>query len=63
MYNRNIIDAHGVPLFCAMIPGVVVTMPAPPLVIDQPYSEEHGSLEDELITQASHAHALYKSDN
>ena len=38
-------------------------MPAPPLEIDQPYSEEYGSLENELIEQAPHTHVLYKSDN
>ena len=33
------------------------------MAIDHPYSEQHGSLEDELIARASHTHALYKSDN
>ena len=46
-----------------MIPKVVVAMPAPPLVIDQSYSNEHWSLEDELIARASHTHILFKSDS
>ena len=46
-----------------MIPKVAVAAPAPPFAIDQPYSEEHGGLEDELIAQAFHSHALFKFDN
>ena len=63
MYCRNIIGTHGVPICYIMRPNVAVSMPAPPLEIDQPYSEEYGSLENELIEQAPHTHVLYKSDN
>ena len=63
MHCRNIIGALGMLIYYIMIPNVVVAMTAPPLTIDQPCSKEHGSLEDELIAQSSHTHALYKSDN
>jgi len=63
MHCKNIIGARGVPIFYVMRSKVMVAMPPPPLVIDQLYSEQHGSLEDELIARASHTHALYKSDN
>ncbi len=29
----------------------------------KPHSEEHGSIEDELIARATHTHALYREDN
>ena len=45
----NIIGTCGVPIYYIMRPNVAGAMPAPPLEIDQPYSEEHGNLEDELI--------------
>ena len=36
---------------------------APPLAAGQPHSIEHGSVEAELIAQASHTHALFCNDN
>ena len=36
---------------------------APPLAPGQPHSIEHGSVEAELIAQASHTHALFRNDN
>ena len=36
---------------------------APPLAVGQPHSIEHGSVEAELIAQASHTHALFRDDN
>ena len=29
----------------------------------RPHSDEHGSIEDELVARASHTHALYGEDN
>ena len=62
MHCKNMIGARDVPVFYMMRSEVVVAMPPPPLAIGQPYSEEHGSFEDELIARASHTHALYRSD-
>ena len=36
---------------------------APPLAVDQPHSIEHGSVESELIAQASHTHVLFHNNN
>ena len=36
---------------------------APPLAVGQPHSIEHGSVESELMAQASHTHALFHDDN
>ena len=53
-----------------MIPLVYVTRkdedaPAvvPPLQAGQPHSEVHGSVEGEMIAQASHTHAMFRDDN
>ena len=62
MHTRNIICVRGVPIFYVMRPEVAVDVLAPSLAIDQLYSEEHGSLKDELNAQTSHSHALFKSD-
>ena len=35
----------------------------PPLAVGQPHSLEHGSVESELIAQASHTHVLFHDDN
>ena len=36
---------------------------APPLQARQPHSEVHGSIEGEMIVQASHMHAMFRDDN
>ena len=36
---------------------------APPLQARQPHSDEHGSIEGELIARASHTHALFRDNN
>ena len=35
----------------------------PPLQAGQPHSEAHGSIEGEMIAQASHTHAMFRDDN
>ena len=37
--------------------------PPPPLQLNRPYSEEHGSLRNELIERASHTHVNFNEDN
>ena len=40
-----------------------VTMLPPPLVPNRPYSEEHGSVEWEMIAQLSYEHPVFDDDN
>ena len=35
----------------------------PPLKIDQPYSKEHGLIDDDLIARVLYANGLYRDDN
>ena len=43
--------------------NVDVSPQAPPLKASQPHSEQHGSVEAEMVARALHAHALYHDDN
>ena len=38
-------------------------VPIPPLLTDHPFSEEHGSVEQELIARFAHLHPAFKTDN
>ena len=40
-----------------------VPVAAPALAAGEPYSLEHGSVEQELVARASHTHALFREDN
>jgi hypothetical protein len=41
-----------------------IVNPVPPvLAVGEPFAEEYGSIEGEMIARLSHSHALYKSDN
>ena len=35
----------------------------PPLQVVEPHSEQHGSIEGDLIARMTHNHALFKVDN
>ena len=39
--------------------NINVPAPQPQLTINQPHSDEHGSVEAELVACSSHTHALY----
>ena len=57
------IGSRCVPLAYVIRDNVTVPATVPPLATNQPYSEEHGSIESELIVRADHAHGLYRDDN
>ena len=58
-----IIRVRMIPL--AYVIDVDVNVPAPPpqLTVNQPHSDEHGSVEAELVACLSHTHLLYCDDN
>ena len=63
IHLRAIIGVQGVPLAYVIREIDMVAVIPPPLAIDQPHSEEHGTVEDELIARTSHSHPLYMNDN
>ena len=52
-----------IPLSYVIRTSAEVPAAAPALANGQPYSTEHGSVEEELIARASHGHTLYRADN
>ena len=62
-YVSNLIGQSGCPLSWIYRPDVVVPAAAPPQAIDQPFSEEHGSVSAEMVARMPHTHPLYRPDN
>ena len=62
-YLYRIIGVYTIPLAYIMRTNAQVAMPAPPLMVGQPHSEEHGSIESGMVAHASHDHPSYRDDN
>ena len=62
-YLNRIIGNHTIPLSYVFHEKVTVPVHASPLVLGQPHSEYHLSIEAELVTRESHTHALYLDYN
>ena len=60
-YTNRVIGVRMIPLSYVIRTDVSVPAVAPPLEINKPHSEEHGSVE--AIACASHGHELYREDN
>ena len=57
------IGVRNIPLTYVVRPDVVVAALVPPLQPRQPFSELNGSIEEDLISRASHTHVLYHDEN
>ena len=62
LLNRKI-GNHNIPLVYIIHDDPNPPAVARPLAAGQPHSNEHGSVEAELIARASHTHALFRNDN
>ena len=62
-YLDRIIWHRIIPLYYVVCEEVNFPVHAPPLVLVQPRSEDHGSVEADLVARASHTHTLYSYDN
>ena len=62
-FLNRVIGAMMIPLAYVIRIDPQVPGNAPPLVVDQPHSTEHGSVEGELVARAAHTHALFRNDN
>ena len=60
---HRVIGVRMIPLAYVIRKDEEVPAMAPPLQDGQPHSEAHGSIEGEMIAQASHAHAMFQDDN
>ena len=62
-YLSRVIGVRTIPLSYVIRAEETPPAVAPPLEVGQPHSTEHGSVENEMVARASHAHALYRDDN
>ena len=62
-FLHRVIGARTIPLAYVVRQEVNVPNAAPPLATGQPYAEEFGSVEAEMIARASHGHPLFREDN
>ena len=62
-YLQRCIGVRNIPLVYVIRPDVAVPNPITGQAPNQPYTDEHGSIEEDLIARASHTHGLYKDDN
>ena len=62
-YLSRAIGVRMIPLAYVIRPEADVPAAAPALAAGEPYSLEHGSVEQELVARASHMHALFREDN
>ena len=57
-FLHRVIGVRTIPLAYVVRQDAAVPVAVPPLAAGQPYSEEYGSVEAELIARASHNHPL-----
>ena len=62
-YLSHAIGVRMIPLAYVIQPKADVPVATPALAAGEPYSLEHGSVEQELVARASHTHALFREDN
>ena len=63
IFLSRVVGVRTIPLCYVIRDEVKVPVVTPPLAPNQPYSNEHGSLQRELIARSSHAHDLFFDDN
>ena len=63
IHLSTVLGKRGIPLSYVVRPDEAVAAVPPPLLAQQAYSEEHGSVEAELIARSSHTHALFRHDS
>jgi hypothetical protein len=62
-FLNRVIGVRTIPLCYVIRDNVNVPVVAPALAQNQPHSNEHESVEGELVERASHEHALFRDDN
>lgn len=62
-FLNRVVGARTIPLSYVIRENVAVPAVAPPLATNRPHSDEHGSVERELVARASHNHPLFRNDD
>ena len=63
LYLGQKVGVRNAPLTLVVWAGAIVPAVPPPLQAGKPHSEQHGSIEGDLIGRMTHNHALFKVDN
>jgi len=63
LYLGQKVGVRNAPLTLVVRAGAIVPAIPPPLQAGKPHSEQHGSIEGDLIGRMTHNHALFKVDN
>jgi hypothetical protein len=63
LYLGQKVGVRNAPLAYVVWAGAIVPAVSPPLQVGEPHSEQHGSIEGDLIVRMMHNHALFKVDN
>ena len=63
LYLGQKVGVRNAPLAYVVWAGAIVPAVPPPLQAGKPHSEQHGSIEGDLIGHMTHNHALFKVDN
>lgn len=62
-FLHRVVGSRTIPLAYVVRENEIVPATAPNRATNQPYAEEYGSVEVELINRAKHNHALFRDDN
>ena len=62
-FSRRVIGTRKITLSCVIRDTVAISGDTPPLMPNQTYAAEFGSVEEEMIAHATHTHPLYHNDN
>ena len=62
-FLARVVHVQAIPLSYVIRADADVPAATPALAAGQPHSTEHGSVKDELVSRASHTHALFRDDN
>jgi hypothetical protein len=63
LYLGQKVGVRNAPLAYVVRAGAIVPAVPPPLQVGEPHSEQHGSIEGDLIARMTHNQALFKVDN
>ncbi len=63
LYLGQKLGVCNAPLTYVVRAGAIVPAVPPPLQVGEPHSEQHGSIEGDLIARMTHNHALFKGNN
>ena len=62
-FLNQVYDVRNAPLAYVICANVEVAHPPPPLLINQPHTAKHGSVEGELVARLTHTSPVFRDEN